>query len=88
MKPIRSGPPFIVELAVALGFLLVLALASPRIRAALEEVFPNVFHASALHACLPPTEYESVLIIVSLRDGELVTECMHVGARGAYRAAK
>ena len=88
MTPLRSGPPFVVELAVALAFLLILAFSSPRIRLALEEIFPNVFHASALHACLPPTEYETVHIIVSLRDGELVTECMYIGARGAYRAGR
>jgi len=82
----RERSPFWIEIAIALGFILVLAFSSPRIRAALEEIFPNVFHTARLHACLPPTEYETLHIMVSLRDGELVTECMYVGSRGAYRA--
>jgi len=35
--------------------------------------------------CAPPTEHEQLHVVVTWRGPELVTSCLYVGPRGAYR---
>lgn len=40
--------------------------------------------AKAVASCTPPTEYEVLHVVVTVRDGALLTECMYLGSTGTY----
>jgi hypothetical protein len=40
--------------------------------------------AKLVGTCTPPTEYEVLHVVVHVRDGALLTECMYLGSVGTY----
>lgn len=84
-REISAAPSLAFELAIVLGAMFggLIVYALPDIQAWIAGQAPAV-HARALNGCHSPTEHEQLHIIVTHRDGRLVSECMYVGTRGTY----
>lgn len=68
----------VVGLVVAAG-----VIAAPLLQEALQSERAGNLRGAAT-ACPPPSELEQLHIVVTVRAGQLHSECMYVGTRGSY----
>jgi hypothetical protein len=82
MPPRRHG----VRTTLALLGAIAVGLAAAQLPRIIIDAVPAPAPAPA--SCLPPTEFETLHIVVGQHQGRLVVDCMYVGSTGTYTRRK